>query len=75
MKLWNKETKVNKNIRPDRIQKMADDQLRGWLNASIMEMGACYDRWLYSRGESEDFTKILDIVNDLWNELQSRELK
>lgn len=59
-------------LRPARIRNMSDPQLRGWLNSSLMEMGASYDRWAFSKGEAEEFTKLLNIINDLWNELQSR---
>jgi hypothetical protein len=73
VKFWgkNEETKELPD-RPDRIKNMSDADLRSWLNATLMEMGAVYDRWAFSRGESEEFTKVLEIVNNLWNELQSR---
>lgn len=58
--------------RPDRIQRMDDQQLRSWLNACMMELGATYDKWTYHRGEPEEVTQVLDLVNDLWSELQSR---
>ena len=76
VKFWGKSQEPRDNIeRPERIKNMEESQLRGWLNASLMEMGAAYDRWSFNRGESEDFDKVLKIVNDLWNELQSRNPK
>lgn len=75
VKFWRKQKKSDEIPRPERIQKMSDSDLRGWLNASLMELGATYDRWAFNRGESEEFTNVLNIINDLWNELQSREVK
>jgi hypothetical protein len=75
VKFWGKQASKEEKTRPERIQKMHESELRGWLNASLMELGASYDRWSYSRTESEEFTNVLNIVNDLWNELQSREVK
>jgi hypothetical protein len=51
---------------------MSDSDLRGWLNACMMELGATYDRWQYHRGEATEVTKVIKLVNDLWDELQSR---
>jgi hypothetical protein len=76
VKFWGKESDAKEaKERPERIKNMEESQLRGWLNASLMEMGSSYDRWLFNRGEAEDFDKVLSIVNDLWNELQSRQTK
>lgn len=76
VKFWGKGDEAKEvRERPERIKNMEESQLRGWLNASLMEMGAAYDRWSFNRGESEDFDNILKIVNDLWNELQSRQSK
>lgn len=72
VKLWNKEEKAETTIRPERLKKMSDHDLQGWLNACLMELGATYDRWLFHRGESEDVTKIINLIKDLWDELQSR---
>jgi hypothetical protein len=58
--------------RPDRIQKMDEQSLRGWLNACLMELGATYDRWQFNRGDAEEVTTIINLVKDLWDELQSR---
>lgn len=76
VKFWGKtdDPRDEKN-RPERIKNMDESQLRGWLNASVMEMGASYDRWVFNRGEAQEFTNLLDIVNDLWEELQSRPAK
>jgi hypothetical protein len=76
VKFWNKnKAKTEEKERPARLQKMSEDELRGWLNSSLMELGATYDRWSYNRGESAEFNTVLNVVNDLWNELQSRESK
>ena len=64
--------KTQENSRPKRIQNMSDSDLRGWLNACMMELGATYDRWQYHRGEATEVTKVIELVNDLWDELQSR---
>lgn len=77
VKFWGKQDDAQKEAkeRPQRIQKMSDGDLRGWLNSSLMELGASYDRWAYNRAESEEFDNVLNIVNDLWQELRSRENK
>ena len=73
MEFWgNKKEVKEEKSRPDRIKNMNDVQLRGWLNSSVMEMGAVYDRWAFSRGEAQEFDNVLNIVNDLWNEIRSR---
>lgn len=69
--MFKKKTKTE-NLRPDRIRNMADHDLRGWLNACMMELGSTYDRWQFNRGEGSEVTKVLGLVNDLWNEIQSR---
>lgn len=60
------------NSRPKRIQSMSDTELRSWLNACMMELGATYDRWQFHRGEAEEVTRVIGIVSDLWEEIQSR---
>lgn len=76
VKFWGKDDEAKEvRERPERIKNMEETQLRGWLNACLMEMGSSYDRWLFNRGEADDFDKVLKIVNDLWNELQSRPSK
>ena len=51
---------------------MSDTELRSWLNACMMELGATYDRWQFHRGEAEEVTRVIGIVSDLWEEIQSR---
>lgn len=58
--------------RPTRIQKLDDASLRGWMNTSLMELGASFDLWSFHNGDPDEVTKILEIVNDLWAELQER---
>ena len=72
MKLWNKKEDSVEALRPERIRKMDDGQIKSWLNTSIMELGATYDHWSYHGGSSTEVTKVLTIVKDLWDELQSR---
>ena len=64
--------KPQENSRPKRIQNMSDSDLRGWMNACMMELGSTYDRWQFHRGEAEEVAKVLGLVNDLWDEIQSR---
>ena len=73
MKFWGNTKEVkDEKARPDRIKNMNDTQLRAWLNSSVMEMGAVYDRWAFSRGDWQEFDDVLNIVNYLWHEIQSR---
>ena len=72
MKLWNKKDDSLNPLRPDRIRKMDDGQLKNWLNTSLMELGATYDHWSYHGGTAKEVDKVLNIVKDLWDELQSR---
>lgn len=69
--LFKKETKTQPE-RPDRIKNLSDIELRGWLNACLMELGAAYDQWAFHNAPSGEFDKVLDLVRHLWNELQSR---
>lgn len=64
--------KPQENSRPKRIQNMSDSELRSWLNACMMELGSTYDRWQFHRGEAEEVTKVIGLVKDLWEEIQSR---
>lgn len=67
-----KKTKSEETPRPERMSRMSDLEIRGWLNTCLMELGATYDQWSYHRGSPDEFTKILQLINDLWAELQSR---
>jgi hypothetical protein len=58
--------------RPDRIKNLDEVQIRGWMNACLMELGATYDQWAYHKASPDEFSKVLDLVKDLWDELQSR---
>jgi hypothetical protein len=69
--LFRKETK-NEIPRPARIKNMDDHQLRAWLNSCLMELGASYDNWAYHQADPAEFNKILVLVKDLWDEIQSR---
>ena len=72
MKLWTKKEDSIGPLRPERIRKMDDGQIKSWLNTSIMELGATYDHWSYHSGSPAEVSKVLSIVKDLWDELQSR---
>lgn len=72
--LFRKETKQERP-RPDRIKNMDELQLRGWLNACLMELGATYDQWAFHKASPEEFSKVLDLVKDLWDEIQSRSVQ
>lgn len=72
MKIWNKSEKMVEKERPTRIKNMDEQQLRGWLNACLMELGATYDQWAYHQAPPEEFDKVLTLVKDLWDEVQSR---
>lgn len=72
--LFRKETK-QEQPRPDRIKNMEESQLRGWLNACLMELGATYDQWAYHQASPDEFDKVLKLVRDLWDEIQSRDLR
>ena len=67
-----KKTPRQEQPRPDRIKNMDESQLRGWLNACLMELGASYDKWAYHKADPEEFTTIMNLVKNLWDELQSR---
>jgi hypothetical protein len=68
-----KKTTKQERPRPDRIKNMEDSQLKAWLNACLMELGATYDRWAFHKDDPAEFTQILNLVKDLWDELQSRQ--
>jgi hypothetical protein len=51
---------------------MDDIQLRGWLNSCLMELGAAYDKWAFHKGDPDEFTTIMNLVKDLWDEQRSR---
>lgn len=69
--LFKKDNK-SETPRPARIKNMDNHQLRGWMNTCLMELGASYDNWAHHQSDPQEFTQILSLVNDLWNELQSR---
>jgi hypothetical protein len=52
---------------------MEDAQLKAWLNACLMELGATYDRWAFHKDDPAEFTQILNLVKDLWDEIQFRQ--
>ena len=67
-----KKEKKQEAPRPERIKKLPDAELRAWMNTCLMELGASYDMWAYHDGDAQEMTKILELVNNLWAELQSR---
>jgi len=69
--LFKKETK-DQPARPKRISSLSDHELRGWLNACLMELGASYDQWAFHGASPDEFDKVLSLIKDLWDELQSR---
>lgn len=69
--LFKKEQK-NEQPRPKRIASMSDHEIRGWLNTCLMELGATYDQWAFHNASPAEFDKVLSLVKDLWDELQSR---
>lgn len=71
--LFKKETKTGAP-RPARIQNMETSQLRGWLNTCLMELGASYDNWAHHQADPDEFSKILELTKNLWDELQSRSI-
>lgn len=71
--LFKKETKTS-TPRPSRIQKMETAQLRMWLNTCLMELGHAYDNYVHHDADPKEFAQILDLVKNLWDELQSRSL-
>jgi hypothetical protein len=37
-----------------------------------MELGASYDNWAHHQADPDEFSKILELTKNLWDELQSR---
>ena len=70
--IFRKETRQPERPRPDRIKNMDDIQLRGWLNSCLMELGAAYDKWAFHKGDPDEYTTIMNLVKDLWDEQRSR---
>lgn len=69
--IWKKKQEPEA-LRPDRIRNMEMGQLKAWLNSSLMELGAVYDHWAYHGAPPSEVTKLLNIVTDLWKEIDSR---
>lgn len=67
-----KKEKKQEKPRPERFKRMDEHELRSWLNVSIMELGATYDVWAFHKGDPDEVTKIINLVSDMWTELQSR---
>lgn len=72
VKLWSRQEKDDKPERSKRIQNMSERDLRGWLNSSLLELGMVYDQWAYHNAPANEVSKMLNIVVELWEELQER---
>jgi hypothetical protein len=72
MAFWNKEKSVEKVI-PQRIQRMAKDEIILWMDTSLMHLHRSYDDWRFRGGPSNVIDEYLDALNAMWTELSNRE--
>lgn len=69
--LFKKEIKSDRQV-PSRIKNLPTHELKGWMNTSIMELGMIYDQWNYHNAPTDELDKIMEIVQDIWAELKTR---
>jgi hypothetical protein len=70
--IW-KRDKPTKEL-PSRIKKLDNQSLMSWMDSTLMNVGMAYDAWRYKGKPIEQVNEALDVLNDLWEELASREI-
>lgn len=55
-----------------RISNMETTAIKGWFDSTLMGLGSSYDQWRYHNGTEQDVDEHLNILNELWKELQQR---
>jgi hypothetical protein len=70
--LW-KRDKPTKEL-PSRIKKLDNQSLMSWMDSTLMNVGMAYDGWRYKNKPIEQVNEALDVLNDLWEELSSRNI-
>lgn len=71
MAFWNKDKKPEKVI-PQRIQRMANEEIILWMDTSLMHLHRSYDEWRFRGGPSDIIDEYLEALNLMWSELSSR---
>ena len=70
MRLFKQRTEPK--ITPQRLQRIDVGSLYGWLETSIMGLGATFDRVRYQGADESQFQEQLDAINMIWDEIQKR---
>lgn len=69
---WKRETPT-KDLHP-RIKRLDTPSLLNWMDTTLMNVGMAYDGWRYHDKPMEAVGEALDVLNDLWEEISSRDI-
>lgn len=72
MAFWNKEKEPTKVI-PQRIQRMAKDEIILWMDTSLMNFHRAYDDWRFRGGSAELIDEYIEALTLMWQELSNRD--
>ena len=73
MAFWTKEKTTTKVV-PQRIQRMANDEIILWMDTSLMNFHRAYDDWRFRGGSSELINEYIEALTLMWEELSNREV-
>ena len=71
MAFWTKSKK--EKVVPQRIQRMASEEIIMWMDTSLMHLHRSYDEWRYRNGPSDIIDEYLEALTLMWEELANRE--
>jgi uncharacterized protein YgfB (UPF0149 family) len=71
MRFWSKTTKAKAD---SRVAKMETPALTGWMETTLMGLGASYDSWRYRNGPKQEVSEALTIIASIWDELERRDV-
>lgn len=69
---FKKQEKQNTNRMP-RIAKMTTPELLNWYNSILVMNGVAFDEWRYKDGSEQEVTSSIRVLNEIWEELMSRQ--
>jgi hypothetical protein len=71
MRFWSKNVKAKAD---SRVAKMETSALTGWMDTTLMGLGASYDNWRYRNGPKQEVSESLTIIASIWDELERRDV-
>jgi hypothetical protein len=74
--IFKKEEKTHDKLPPSKAQqrasKLDNSALYGWMDNSIMSLGASFDAWRFKDAPASEVNDCIEALQTIWKELESR---